>query len=76
MRMGGPFYHQEVFMSKAELVQRVTEYIKQEPRHFSEVVEQYRSYPYRELLQAWSDIREAGLFSRDRDGHYLITESK
>jgi hypothetical protein len=74
--MGSPLYNQEVFMSKAELVQSVKDYIKQEPRHFSEVVEQYRSCPYRELLQAWSDIREAGLFTRDRDGHYLINESQ
>jgi hypothetical protein len=63
-------------MSRADLVERVKEYIKQEPRHFAEVVEKYRSYPYRELLQAWSDIREADLFIRDRDGHYLIKESQ
>ncbi|MDR0629284.1 MAG: hypothetical protein LBG24_06570 [Treponema sp.] len=61
-------------MARDELVNSIKEYIKAEPRHFSDVVEAYRQYPYREVLYAWSDIRGAGLFDRDREGHYLIKE--
>jgi hypothetical protein len=59
-------------MARTELADSIKAYIKAEPRHFAEVVEAYRQYPYREVLKAWSSIRSAGLFDRDREGHYLI----
>jgi hypothetical protein len=61
-------------MANTELVNSIKDYVRAEPRHFSDVVEAYRQYPYREVLYAWSDIRGAGLFVRDREGHYLIKE--
>jgi hypothetical protein len=61
-------------MTKTELVDSIKTYIKTKPRHFAEVAEAYRQYPYKEVLKAWSDIRNARLFDRDREGHYLIKE--
>jgi hypothetical protein len=61
-------------MARADLADSIKAYVKTEPRHFADVVETFRRHPYREVLKAWSDIRIAGLFDRDREGRYLIKE--
>lgn len=59
-------------MANTQLVNSIKEYIATKPRHFAEVVQEFPAHPYREVLRAWSAIREEGLFARDEEGHYLI----
>lgn len=59
-------------MADTKLADKIKEYIQAEPRHFADVVTNFISYPYREVLYAWSELREQKILTRDREGHYLI----
>jgi len=59
-------------MADTKLADKIKAYIEAEPRHFADVVTEFNAYPYREVLYAWSELREQKLLARDREGHYLI----
>jgi hypothetical protein len=60
-------------MGNPDLVKDVKGYIGAEPRFFADVIGHYaKGYSYRELLLAWSDIREEDVLKRDKEGRYLI----
>ena len=63
-------------MGKPELVNAIEAYITGRPRFFAEIITAFSSdYAYRELLLAWSDIREKNILKRDMEGHYLIEQA-
>jgi len=60
-------------MREGELANNVKSYIETAPRFFSEVMTNYAGkYTYRDILSAWSDIREKNILKRDTEGRYLI----
>ncbi|HWQ43589.1 MAG TPA: hypothetical protein VN456_16340 [Desulfosporosinus sp.] len=50
----------------------IEQYIGEEPRFFSDILRKFINQPYRDILLAWSIIREKDVLKRDEEGHYLI----
>lgn len=64
-------------MADLSLVSSIEAFIAEKPRYFSEIIVAYgKEHPYRELLLAWSDIREKNILKRDQEGHYLIEQAR
>lgn len=56
----------------ARLARDILTLLRQEPRHFVEVLEHFRAHDYRVFLLAWSRLREERKLGRDKIGKYLI----
>ena len=64
---------EEIRMSKISLSEQVKTRLRETPLFFSQIVDAFRdSAAYRELLLAWSDIREENILKRDRQGRCYI----
>lgn len=60
-------------MGNPELATKVEQFINAEPHFFAEIITQFSDgYAYRDLLLAWSDIREKNILKRDQEGRYFI----
>jgi len=60
-------------MGIPEIVIKIEEYLADEPRFFADIITMFASEcSYRDLLLAWSDIREKNILKRDAEGHYFI----
>lgn len=59
-------------MAGKTLPDEIEQYISEEPRFFSDVVRKFRDRPYRDILLAWSTIREKDILKRDEEGHYVL----
>ena len=46
------------------------------PFFFYDLVREFSSTPYRDILIAWGMIRERVLFDRDEEGHYICQTVK
>lgn len=57
------------------LVAQIEERLR-EPVYFRDLVLLARRHPYRELLRAWSDIRERHALARDEHGRYWLPSDK
>jgi hypothetical protein len=55
----------------ARLAQDILTLLRQEPRHFVEVLKHFRAHDYRVLLLAWSRLREERRLGRDKLGKYV-----
>ncbi len=42
------------------------------PMQFSEVVDEHRDAPWRNVLQAWGELRAAEILKRDDIGRYYV----
>jgi len=54
------------------LASRIVEELRQTPRHFAEVVDAHPDVAWRDLLNAWGEVRAAGVLGREEDGRYRI----
>ncbi len=52
----------------------IEQYVEKEPRFFSDILRNFKTQPYRDILLAWSIIRLKNILKRDEEGHYLINE--
>ena len=59
-------------MNLKVLSAEIEHYIGNEPRFFSDILRNFKTQPYREILLAWSIIREKDVLKRDEEGNYLI----
>ncbi len=46
--------------------------LEAEPTQFHDLVDTHRDEPWREVLTAWGELREAGILGRADDGCYFI----
>mgnify|MGYP001178176698 CR=1 FL=1 len=63
-------------MNTEELVRQMESYISESPRFFADVLRQFADRPYRDVLLAWSAIREKDILRRDEEGRYVIDHVK
>jgi len=54
------------------LAARIVEELRQTPRHFAELVDAHPDVGWRDLLNAWGEVRAAGVLGREEDGRYRI----
>lgn len=57
-----------------ELIVRIESYIEN-PVFFKDVLAEFDNYPYRKILEAWSDIRIRRPLDRDIHGRYSLSKS-
>ena len=58
------------------LVTEMTAACEKGPFFFYDLVREFSSTPYRDILIAWGMIRERVLFDRDEEGHYICQTVK
>lgn len=56
------------------LVAQIETLLKQ-PLYFSELLDALRARPYREVLKAWSAVRQRHTLDRDERGRYWLAAS-
>ena len=57
--------------SMSPLAEEIIEALKKEPMLFGDILKKFRDHSYREILLAWSDVRETGHLDRTRpEGGY------
>ena len=54
-----------------DLVTEMTTACEKGPFFFYDLVQEFSSTPYRDILIAWGLIRERVIFDRDEEGHYI-----
>lgn len=54
------------------LARSLVDALRQQPRHFGELVEAHLDTPWPEFLRAWGEVRAADILGRDDAGRYLI----
>jgi hypothetical protein len=59
-------------MSQADFAKKIKEFLATGPQFFADVIEAFRDQPYRDLLLAWSEIREEKILQRDGEGRSLL----
>lgn len=60
-----------VMSEKQILVDKIISHIKDKPFFFYDLLREFPSTPYRDILVAWGIVRERVHFERDESGHYL-----
>ena len=66
----------EASQTTKELANRILAFLRQGPAHFEDVLLRFRQAPYREILQAWGQLRKDGSLGREVEtGKYLPSES-
>jgi hypothetical protein len=64
-------------MAKESFPDEIKAYLKasqKTPVFFYQIMEKFEGRPYKDLLYAWSALREENALARDREGHYLLKE--
>ncbi|MBI3075603.1 MAG: hypothetical protein HYY85_01235 [Deltaproteobacteria bacterium] len=56
------------------VARRMVEMLQVRPLFFYDLCLELGDVPYREILQAWGEVRERCRFGRDEDGHYILQE--
>ncbi len=54
------------------LATTLQETLQSEAKQFDEVVDLHLDVPWRDLLRAWGELREADILKRDEAGAYYI----
>jgi hypothetical protein len=55
----------------SQLADAIIAALKEKPMLFGEILKKFRNHPYREILLAWSEVRETGHLDRTRpEGGY------
>jgi hypothetical protein len=54
------------------LAARILDELRERPRHFAEIVQLHMDVPWRELLQAWGEVRSSPLIGRQEYGVYVV----
>jgi hypothetical protein len=60
-----------VMSEKEILVDKIISHITDKPFFFYDLLREFPSAPYRDILVAWGIVRERTHFARDESGHYL-----
>lgn len=61
-------------MEANKLTDRIMEFIKDQPFYFYDIVRHFENDEYRDILIAWSDIRNECKFKREDNGRYILEE--
>lgn len=49
--------------------------LRESPRQFMDLIRAFPEVPYRTLLLAWGEVREAHRLAREEDGSYFLPPS-
>ena len=54
------------------LAMQIMDQLREQSRHFAEVVELHMDVPWPEFLRAWGEVRVSPLIGREDDGLYTV----